>query len=82
MENSKIEEMLESFLQSPSEEARQKLVAELAVHVFSSLKRILAKSYPADEDAASEFITWLYPQLGRIIDRFDPKKRPLQHTRP
>ena len=74
MENSKIEEMMASYLENPSQGARERLVGEAAAYVFCNLKRILAKAYPADEDARSDFILWLYPQLDRIIGRFDPKK--------
>ena len=74
MEKLEINEMMDAFLQNPSEEARQRLVSAVAVFVFLNLKCILAKTCPADEDVRSEFILWLYPQFERIIDRFDPKK--------
>ena len=74
MEKLEIDEMMDAYLQNPSDEARRQLVSAVAVAVFSNLKCILAKSYPADEDMRSDFILWLYPQLERIIDRFDPKK--------
>lgn len=74
MENVEIRKMMEAYLQEPSEEKKQELVGATAVYVFTSLKCILGKAYPADEDARSEFILWIYPQLERIVDRFDPEK--------
>ena len=74
MEKLGLNEKMDAFLQNRSEEAKQELVRAVAVYVFSSLKCILGKAYPADEDARGEFILWLYPRLERIIDRFDPKK--------
>lgn len=74
MENFEIREIADSYFQNPSEEGRQRLVNATAVYVFSSLKCILGKAYPQDEDARSEFVLWLYPQLERIVERFDPQK--------
>ena len=74
MKNDEICRLMEDYFQTPSEEKKQELVGATAAYVFSNLKCILGSSYPSDEDVRSEFILWLYPQLSRIVERFDPKK--------
>lgn len=74
MENSNVGEVMASYLESPSREKKREVVNAVASYVFFNLKRILANAYPSDEDTRSDFFLWLYPQLERIVDRFDAQK--------
>ncbi len=74
MDNTVICKLMESYGEFPSEEKKKKLVSVAATYIFSNLKCILVKLCPHDEDTKSEFILWLYPQIERIIDNFNPSK--------
>jgi hypothetical protein len=59
-------------LETGSTDTKKAAVDALCIYLYTQLSQFRLETL--DEDARSDFITWLYPRFGNIIDQFDPDR--------
>ncbi len=57
---------------NPTADNKKRAIDALGVFLYENLQKYRLSI--RDEDTRSDFIVWLYPRFGGIIDRFDPDR--------
>ena len=63
---------IENYKNSAAEDMREKAIQTLGIYLYTGLQRYRLDYL--DEDIRSDFIVWMYPRFGKIIDQFDNAK--------
>lgn len=72
MTNEKIILLIDQCKKYPDEANRETAIHALGEYLYENLKRF--KLDYLNEDSRSDFITWLYPRFGAIIDQYDASR--------
>ncbi len=69
---SQIAKFVERYRRTGSDDDKNAAIQELGIFLYTEMGRLRIRIQ--NEDRKSDFVTWLYPKLGTMIDRYDPAR--------
>ncbi len=72
MNESQLIEAVATCKEAPTADNRKRAIDALGVFLYENLQKYRLSI--RDEDTRSDFIVWLYPRFGGMIDRFNPER--------
>ncbi len=72
MNETQLDEAVPACKRDPAPDNRKRAIDALGVFLYENLQKYRLSI--RDEDTRSDFIVWLYPRFGGIIDRFNPER--------
>ncbi len=72
MNESLLDQAIATCKQDPTPDNRKRAIDALGIFLYENLQKYRLSI--RDEDTRSDFIVWLYPRFGGMIDRFNPER--------